>query len=177
MWFLEENWENLYYTVRIIYQIISYIVSKLNKPDSPELKFIAYDLYPLSPFLKHYEHIDTIDFRYLNQNHAPFVNILKKALHIELHNEKWFYKIIKFSIPPIFNKHDTLKFPSKSFSIFPFFVWTAQRNQHVSSTTTSWRKNIILVTLPFLIFLHNFLTNSNYLFFIQYNYEYTLKIH
>ena len=119
MWFLEENCENLYYTVRIIYQIIcstrygSYIVSKLNKPDSPELKFIAYDVYPFSPLFKHYEHIDTIDFRYLNQNHAPFVNILKKALHIELHNEKWFYKIIKFSIPPFFNKHDTLKFPSK----------------------------------------------------------------
>jgi len=51
---------------------------------------MAYDLYPLPPSLKSCEPVDTIDTRYLNQFHTPITNPLKKALHIELYNEKWF---------------------------------------------------------------------------------------
>ena len=76
--------DKLSYSVRGPYQIFrniwlgSYFVRKLNKPDSPELKFMAHDLYPLPPFLKPCEPIDSTDARYLNQNHTPLVNPLKK---------------------------------------------------------------------------------------------------
>ena len=84
----------LSYSVRGPFQIIrkvglgSYFVRKLNKADSPELKFIARDLYPFPLSLKPCEPIDSTDTRYLNQNHAPLVNPLKNSLHIELYNEK-----------------------------------------------------------------------------------------
>ena len=86
----------LMYSVRGSFQIIrktglgSYFVRKLNKPDSPELKFMAPDLYPLPPSLKPCEPVDSTDTRYLNQTHAPLVNPLKKFLHVERYNEKWF---------------------------------------------------------------------------------------
>ena len=41
----------LSYSIRGPFQIIC-TTKKLNKPDSPELKFMAYDLYPLPPSLK-----------------------------------------------------------------------------------------------------------------------------
>ena len=84
----------LSYSVRGHFQIIcttgfgSYFVRDLNKSDSSKLKFIFYDLYSLSPFLKPYKSVDSIDTRYLNQTHALLVNLLKKALDIELYNEK-----------------------------------------------------------------------------------------
>ena len=49
---------------------------------------MAHDLYPLPPSLKPFEPIDSTDTRYLNHTHAPLVNPLKRALHIELYNEK-----------------------------------------------------------------------------------------
>ena len=85
----------LSYSVRGPFQIIrntgfgSYFVRKLNKQYSPELKFIAYDSYPLPPFLQPCEPVDLTDTRYLNQMHAPLINPLKKALDIELYNEKF----------------------------------------------------------------------------------------
>ena len=57
----------LSYYVRGPYQIVrhtgfeSYYVRKLNKPDSPEFKFMVYDLYPLPPSLKPCEPVDTTD--------------------------------------------------------------------------------------------------------------------
>ena len=57
----------LSYSVRGPYQIVrhtgfgSYYVRKLNKPDSPEFKFMVYDLYPLPPSLKPCEPVDTTD--------------------------------------------------------------------------------------------------------------------
>ena len=74
----------LSYYVRGPYQIVrhtgfeSYYVRKLNKPDSPELKCMSYDLYHLPPSLKPCEPVDTTDSRYLNQQHSPLVNPLKK---------------------------------------------------------------------------------------------------
>ena len=68
------------YSFRGSFQIIRstwfgiYFVRKLNKPDSPKLKFMTYDLYPLPLSLKPCEPIDSTDTRYLNQMHAPLVN-------------------------------------------------------------------------------------------------------
>ena len=74
----------LSYSVRGPFQIIrptgfgSYFVRKLNKSNSPELQFMAYDLYPLPPSLKPCESIDSTDIRYLNQKHPSPVNLLKR---------------------------------------------------------------------------------------------------
>ena len=70
----KEKVAKLCYVVRGPYQIFrntghgSYFVNKLHKSVSPELKFMADDLYLLSPSLKPCEPIDTTDIRYLNQS-------------------------------------------------------------------------------------------------------------
>ena len=62
----------LSYSVQGPFQIIvntrlgSYFVRKLNKPNSPELKFMAHDLYCLPLSLKPCQPIDSTDVRYLN---------------------------------------------------------------------------------------------------------------
>ena len=95
---------------------------KLHKLDSPEFKFMAYDLYhlssPLKP-LKPLKPVDTTDTRYLNQAHTPITNPLKKALHIELYNEKWFDNLLKTSVPSFLYKHRTVKVSPVSVSPFP----------------------------------------------------------
>ena len=65
----------------------SYLVRKLYKSNSPELKFMTIDLYSLPPSLKMYEHVDSSDIQYLNQSHSPIVNSLRKLLNIGLYNE------------------------------------------------------------------------------------------
>ena len=116
------------YSDRGPYQIVhhtgfgSYYVRKLHKPDSPELKFVAYDLYSLPPSLKPYEPVDTTDIRYLNQTDSPLANPLKRALHIELYDKRYFTKPVQTSAPPVTYKYDThqrskdtsLTFPSVS---------------------------------------------------------------
>ena len=70
------------YLVRGSFQIVrsvgpeSYIVRKMNRADSPELKFISENLYILPPFFKPCEPIDSYDTRYLNQFHAHIVSPL-----------------------------------------------------------------------------------------------------
>ena len=97
----------LSYYVRGLYLIVrrtvfcSYYVRKLHKPDSSELKFMAYDSYPLPPYLKPCDPVERTDTRYLNQTNTPLVHPLKNTLHIELYNEKWFTKPIPTSEPPI----------------------------------------------------------------------------
>ena len=76
----------LSYAVRGPFQIIrgtgrgGYIVRKLNKPDSPELKFMSEDLCILPPSLKPCKPVDGSDTRYLNQTHTPIVNPLQVTL-------------------------------------------------------------------------------------------------
>ena len=95
----------LSYCVRSSYQIIystgcgSYFVRKINKPDSTELKFMAYDLYTLLLFLKSCEHVDTTNIHYLKQTYIPLVNIFKRALHVKLYDENCFNKKIKLLLP------------------------------------------------------------------------------
>ena len=76
---------------------------------------MAYDLYPLPPSLKPCEHVDYTDTRYLNQMHTPLINPLKRALDIELYNEKWFNKPLHTSTFKLVYDHDTLQFPDASF--------------------------------------------------------------
>ena len=80
----------LSYSVRDPFQIIcytglgSYFVRNFNKPDSPELNFMALNLYLLPPSLKSFEPIDSTDTHYLNQTHTPFVNPLKRLCTLNL---------------------------------------------------------------------------------------------
>ena len=80
---------------------------------------MAYDLYPLLPSLKPCETVDKTYTQYLDQSHAPIINPLKKALHIELYNTKWFDKPLKTSLPSFIYKHNTLKLLTESNSPFP----------------------------------------------------------
>ena len=88
----------LYYVVRIFNQIIhnnghySKYVKKLHIPNSPEFKFIDYDLHSLPPSLKPSEPIDISATRYLNKSQVPIANLLKQPLHIKLYNKQWFNK-------------------------------------------------------------------------------------
>ena len=106
----------------------SYFVRKLNKPDSSELKCMAYDLYLLPPSLKSCEPINSTDTRYLNQTHDFLVNSLKKALYTELYNEKWFSKPVPTKYSSFTYNHNTLKFPEKISTTISFCVRTSRRN-------------------------------------------------
>ena len=97
----------LCFVVRYPYQILrntghgSYFVKKAKNHG---LHFV-----PSPPSLKPCEPGDTTDTQYMNQSHAPLTNPLKKALHIELYNEKWFNKPLPTSIPPFTYQNDTPK--------------------------------------------------------------------
>ena len=82
---------------------------------------MAYDLYP-PPSLKPCEPVDTIDTRYLSQSHAFLTNPLKKALHLELYNEKWYNKPLLTSIPPFTYHRDTLKMTTEPLPSFPSVI-------------------------------------------------------
>ena len=86
----------LSYQVRGPFRIVkcigygSYLVRKLYKSNSPELKFMTTDLYSLPPSLKPCEPVDSFNIRYLNISYCPIVNPLIKPLNIELYNDTWF---------------------------------------------------------------------------------------
>ena len=77
------------------------------------------DLYILPPSLKPCEPVDGFDTRYLNQSNTSIVNPLKKALNIDLYNEKWFSKLPATSSPPFLHYYATLLFPSEATSSLP----------------------------------------------------------
>ena len=171
----------LCYAVRGPYQIIrttgrgSYFVHKLHKPDSPELKFMAYDSYPLPPSLKPCEPVDTTDTRYLNQSHTPITNPLKKALNIELYNEKWFDNPLKTSVPPFLYKHRTLAVSPISVSPFP----SIEELHHDTNTCPPLplveSVDDTLSSPPSPLTLHTSLAQTGCLFFIQYLPDDTIK--
>ena len=107
----------LNYQVRGPFRIVKctgydrYLVRKSYKPDSPELKCMAIDLYPLPPSLKSCEPVDSSDIRYLNHSHSPIVNPLSKHLNIELYNDTWFDKPPRTSQPLFVYNHPTFAFP------------------------------------------------------------------
>ena len=165
----------LFFAVRGLYQIIrrttghgSYFFRKLHRPDSPELKFMAYDLYPLPPFLKPCQSVDTTDTRYLNQSHTHITNLLKKALHIKLYNEKWFDKPLHTSIPPFRYHHRTLGVSTKSVSPFPTVVELHNDTDTCPPTPLVESINDTLSSPPSPPILHASLNKTDCLFFIHY---------
>ena len=97
---------------------------------------MAYTFYPLPPSLKLCESVDSSNTRYLNQMHTPLINPLKKALDIELYNEKWFNKPLHTSTPKLVNDHDTLHFPDASLHAIPS-VSELHRETDICSPTPS----------------------------------------
>ena len=164
----------LCYAVRGPYQIIritghgSYFVRKLHRPDSPELKFMAYDLYPFPPSLKPCEPVDTRDTRYLNPSQTPISNPLKKALHIELYNEKWFDKPLYTSIPPFRYHHRTLDVSTKFLSPFPTVVELHNDTNTCPPTPLVEAINDTLSSPSSPLILHASLDKTDCLFFIHY---------
>ena len=96
----------------------SYLVRKLYKPDSPELKTMATDFYSLPSSLKLCEPIDSLDIRFLNQSHPPIVNPLSKLLNMELYNETWCDKPPRKSQPLFDYNHPSLAFPDPQLTHF-----------------------------------------------------------
>ena len=109
---------------------------------------MAYDVYPLPPFLKLCEHVDITDTLYLNQTHPPLVNSLKGVLHIELYNKKLFTKLIATFAPPITYKHDTLQLSEDTSLIFPS-VSVLHKETHICPPNLYLKRRITLYHLPF----------------------------
>ena len=170
----KERVAKLCYAVRGPYQIIpttshgSYFVRKLYRLDSPELKFMVYDFYPLPLSLKPCEPIDTTDTRYLNQSHTPITNRLMKALHIELYNEKWFYKPLHTSILPFRYHHRTLDISTKSVSLFPTVVDLHNDTNTCHPTPLAEAIKDTFSSPPSPLILHASLDKTDCLFFIHY---------
>ena len=136
---------------------------------------MTYDLYPLSPSLKPCEPVDTTDSRYLNQQHTPLANPLKKVLHIELYNEKWFSKPIPTSAPPIMYQHDTLTLSNDTPLSFLFVSYLHKETRTCPPTHILEKDDDFLSSPSSPLALHNSLTHSNCLFFIRYIPENTLN--
>ena len=152
-----------------------YTVRKLNKHDSPELKFMSKDLHILPPSLKSCQPVGWSDTRYLNQTHAPIVNLLQKPLSIELYNEKWFGHPPKVSFPSFLHDHATLSFLPAENSLFPTLA-KLHEDTHTSPPIPFLEDNVVSHDYPLTPSnLHKTISNSNGLFFIQYTLEDTFK--
>ena len=153
----------------------SCFVKKLHKPDSSELNCMTYDLYSLPPSLKSYEPIDKTKTRCLNQSHAPFTNPLKKSIHTELYNEKWFNKPLPTSIPPSTYQHHTLKMPTAPFPALPSVIELHEKT-HTCPLQPLFEKVDDIFSNPLSpIALHKSLATTDCLFFIQYIPDITIK--
>ena len=153
----------------------SYLVRKLYKPDSPELKFMATDLYPLPPSLKPREPVDSSDIRYLNHSHSPIVNPLSKPLNIELYNDTCFNKSPRTSQPLFDYNHPTLTLQDDTSSPF-----TSVSDLHANTNTIppspaidTSDTNILSPHSP--LVLSKSLSTSDELLFIRYTPEDTFK--
>ena len=163
----------LSYSVCDPFQIIrntgfaSYFVRKLNKPDSPEVKFMVYDLCPLPPSLKPCEPVDSTNTRYLNQIHDPLINTLKMALDIKLYDEKWFNTPLQTSTPKLLYTNNTLKFPDESVSPFSS-VSKFHKETDICPPIPLIEPYDYSIPPPSTLALHRSFSNSNCLFFIRY---------
>ena len=153
----------------------SYLVRKSYKPDSPELKFMATDLYPLPPSLKPCEPVDSSDIRYLNYSHSFIVNPLGTSLNMELYDDTWFDKPPRTSQPFFDDNHPTLAFPDDTLSPFTYVsdLHTNTNTIPPSPVIDTSDTNIISPTSP--LVLSKSLSTSDGLFFIRYTPEDTFK--
>ena len=141
---------------------------ELHIPDSPETKFMVYDLYFLPPSLKYFEPVDTTHTRYLNQTHTLITKPLKKALYIKLYNDKWFDKPLKTSIVPFIYKHRTLKVSTKYVSPFPSVVELHNDTNTCPPPPLVEAVDDTLSSHPSLLALHTFLEKNRFPLLIQY---------
>ena len=162
------------YSIQVSFQIIRntgfgrYFVRKFNKHSIANLKLMAYDLYPLLPFLKLFEPIDSTDIRYLNQTHAYLVNSPKKVLDIELYNDKWFNKPLQISTPQMVYDHDALKFPDESISPF-LSVSEFHKDTNICLPKPLLEpEDYSLSPSPSPLSWHNSITISDFLFCVRY---------
>ena len=88
---------------------VSYYVRKLYRLDSTKMTFMARHLFLLSPSVKRYESNYMFNTISLNQSCAYCVS-LKKALDIEVYNEKWFGNLRHTSVPQYKYKYSNLNF-------------------------------------------------------------------
>ena len=58
------------------------LVRKLYNPNSPEVKFMAMDLYFFLPSLKLCEPVGSFNIIYLNYSYYPIINLLSKSLKL-----------------------------------------------------------------------------------------------
>ena len=98
----------LRYQVRGLFHFVkgtghdSYIVRKLNKHASPELKLMVEDLYILQYSLKSCKHVDSSDTRYLNQSHTPSSNFTTKnslTNHLQLSTLHFYMIMLRYHFP------------------------------------------------------------------------------
>ena len=129
---------------------------------------MTFDLYSLSPSLKHCDPIDTIGMWYLNKSYACLINPLNEVLYIELFNETLFNKKLTTSIPSFTYQHDTLEMSSKNNSSFPPVVKLHDETNNClpSPLIDQVHDNIATPLSP--RSLHKLLTKTYYFSFIQY---------
>ena len=136
---------------------------------------MAHDLYPLPPSLKPCEPVDSTDTRYFNQMHSPLINPLKKALDIELYNEKWFNKPLHTSTPKLVYDHDSLHFPDVSLPAFPSVSELHRETKTCPNTPSIEPDDYFPSSTPSPLTLRRSLSNSDCLYFTRYVPENTFK--
>ena len=102
------------------------------------------------------------------QSHTPITNPLKKFLHIELYNEKWFDKPLHTSIPPFRYDHRVLDISTKSISPFPTVIELHNDTNTCPPTPLVEAINDTVSSPPFPLILHASLDKTDCLFFIPY---------
>ena len=171
----------LSYQVRGPFRIVKstvhgiYLVRKLYKHDSPELKFMATDLYFLPPSLKPCVPVDSSDIRYLNHSYSPIVNPLTKLLNIDLYNNTWFDKPPQTSQPLFHYNHPTLSFPDDKITPFTSLSDLYANTNTIPPSLVIDTVDTNILSPPSPLLLSKYLSTSDGLFFIRYIPKYTFK--
>jgi hypothetical protein len=167
----------LSYRLRGPYSIIevlgngAYLVQKVNKPDSPKLKYHTQDISFLPPAIRPVEPLDGPDLRYLNHSFAPIPDPLKSAFNINRYNFVWFSEPISKQ-PPSFTQ--IIVNPTALQAIqpdcskhSPVTATDIRHDMHVSPTVIDDLLTTPQPTLPSQLYV-DITTSVDRLFFISY---------
>ena len=72
-----------------------------DKSDAASRKFLAQDLYALTPQILPYNEVDLVDLRYLNTDFAPVAHPFNSSFDIEIYNSMWFDDHPPLTRPPL----------------------------------------------------------------------------